>query len=133
MDEDDIQLILRQYKSSFVNYETRQGVYSKKNISEDVCRKGDQDGTMQIEYDDVTMKTKLILTSFGSTFGLLRFDEKPFFSKLLGFKPNWVYKPTNAIHADNPDVYCSDINLNLSAFDKIHLKCNVIDGSIVGD
>ena len=68
------------------------------------------------------MKTKLILTRFGSTFGTLRFDERSFFSTLLGFTPYWDHKPTNAIHADSSGVYTSDKNLYLSTLDKILLK-----------
>ena len=46
---------------------------------------GDHEGTLQIEYDeyddeDDTVKTKLALTRFGSTFGTLRFDKKIVFS-----------------------------------------------------
>ena len=48
---------------------------------------GDHEGTLQIEYDDDTMKTKLVLTRFGSTFGTLRFDERSFFDTLLCFTP----------------------------------------------
>ena len=65
------------------------------------------------------------------TFGTLRFDKKSFFHTLLGFTAYWDYKPTNAIHADAPGVYTSDkIILNLNTKNKIHLKCDCIDGSI---
>ena len=77
------------------------------------------------------MKSKLIMTRFGLTFGKLRFDEKSFLNTLLGFTPYWDYKPTNAIHADSPGVYTSEKILNLSTIDKIHMKCDVIDGSVV--
>ena len=69
---------------------------------------GDHEGTLQIEYDDISMKTKLILTRFGSIIGTLRFNEKSFFHLLLHFTPYWDYKPTNAIHANSPSVYTSD-------------------------
>ena len=64
-------------------------VYSQKNRTK-------VEGTLQIEYDDITMKTKLILNQFGGTIGTLGFDEKTFFDFLLGFTPYWDYKPTNA-------------------------------------
>ena len=67
---------------------------------------------------------------FGGTFGTLRFNDKTSFKTLLGFTPYWDYKPNNAFHADNPGVYASDKTLNLSTKDKIHLKCDVIDGSV---
>ena len=54
-----------------------------------------------------------------------------FFHTLLKFEPYWDYKPTNAIHADSPGVYTTDkYILNLNTIDKIHLKCDCIDGSI---
>ena len=71
------------------------------------------------------------MTRFGSTFGTLRFDKKSFFHTILKFEPYWDYKPTNAIHADSPGVYTSDkIILNINTLNKIHLKCDCIDGSI---
>ena len=41
------------------------------------------------------------------------------------------YTPTNASHADFPSVYTNDKVLNLSTIDKIHLKCDIINGSVV--
>ena len=68
----------------------------------------------------------------GSTFGTLKFDVKSFFHKILDFEPFWDYKPTNAIHADSPGVYTGDqIILNLNTINKIHLKRDIIVGSVV--
>ena len=53
------------------------------------------------------------------------------FNTSLGFTPYWDYKPTTAIHADSPGVSSCDKVLNLSTIDKIHLKCEVIDGKVV--
>ena len=89
LDEDDIQLILKQNSSNFVTYELSHGIYSIKDISEAVYTMGDHEGTLQIEYDGISMKTKLMLTRFGSTFGTSRFDEKFFFIISLGFTPYW--------------------------------------------
>ena len=49
----------------------------------------------------------------------------------MGFTPYWDYKPTNAIHADSSGVCTSEKILNLCTIDKIHIKCDVIDGSHV--
>ena len=49
----------------------------------------------------------------------------------MGFTPYWDSKFTNALHADSPGVYTSDKILSLNTIDKIHLKCDVIDGSVV--
>ena len=131
LEEDNIRLILKQYNEKFVTYGLEPGNYSIKDIQKAVHPLGDHEGTLKIEYDDLNKKVKLTLTRFGSTFGTLRFDEISFFHTILGFDPYWDYEPTNAIHVDSPGVYTSDkINLNLNTINKIHLKCNCIDGTI---
>ena len=49
----------------------------------------------------------------------------------MDFTPSWKYKCTNAIRADSPGVYTSDKNLNLNTTNKILLKYDIIDGSLV--
>ena len=66
------------------------------------------EGTLQIEFEDTTFKTKLLLNRFGSTFRILKLDEKSLLNTLLGFTPIWNYKPTNAIHAVSAGVYTSE-------------------------
>ena len=72
------------------------------------------------------MKTKIILEYKDSRekFGLgtLKFDKKSFFHTLLGHDPSFDYKV--------PGVYASNKILNLNTTNKIHLKCDCIDGSI---
>ena len=53
------------------------------------------------------------------------------FRTILGFTHYEDHKPTNAIDADRPGVFASVKILNLSTKDKIYLKCDVIDGSVV--
>ena len=131
LDEDDIQLISSQYNPNFDSYKITPGLYSIKNISDVACAMGNNEGTLKTKYDDFSMETKLILIRFGGNFGTLRFDEKSFYNTLLRLTLYWDYKPNNAVHADSPGVYTSDKNLNLSTIDKIHLKCDVFDGSVV--
>ena len=131
LEEDNIRLFLKQYNEKFVTYELDPGNYTLEDLKKAVYPLGDHEGTLQIEYDDLNKKVKLILTRFGETFGTLRFDKKSFFYTLLGFIPYWDYNPTNAIHADSPGVYSNDkVILNLNIINKIHLKCDAIDGSI---
>ena len=131
LDEDDNQLILKQYNEKFVTDELDPGNYTIEDLQKAVYPLGDLEGTLKIEYDDLNKKVRLILTRFGLTFGTLRFGEKSFFITLLGFDPYWDYKPTIAIHADSPGVYSNDrVILNLNTINKIHLKCDCIDGSI---
>ena len=83
------------------------------------------------------MKTEIILKNIGVgaqqkyALGTLRFDEESFFHTLLGFEPYWDYKPYNSNHVGIPIVYISDKIIYLSTTNKIHLKCNTIDGSVV--
>ena len=72
-----------------------------------------------IDFDDITRKTKLDVKS-----GIIaiRFDEKSIFSTILGFTPGWDYKHYNK--------YISQKIVNLSNTNKIHLKCECINGSI---
>ena len=53
----------------------------------------------------------------------MRFDERSFFHTLSGFTQYWDYKP--------PGVYTSDKILNLNTRNKLNLKGDVIDGSVV--
>ena len=69
LNEDNIQLILKQYNAKFVTHEFDTGNYTFEDLQKAVFPLGDHEGTLQTEYDDLDMKTKLILTSFASTFG----------------------------------------------------------------
>ena len=83
--------------------------------------------TIQIEYDDISMKSKIILKYINEqgmlVLGTLRLDKESFFHTLLGFIPYWDYK--------SPGAYTSYKILNLNTTNKIHLKCDVIAGSVV--
>ena len=123
--EDDIKLVLDEYNSSFITCELDPGIYTFRDISEALFSILQSDcpgdcNVIVIEYDDINMKTKLDVKS-----GIIaiRFDEKTFFSTILGFSPGWDYKHYNK--------YLSQKIVNLSNTNKIHLKCDVIDGSVV--
>ena len=127
LDEEDLQLILKEYNSHFITYELPPGIYSYQDILDTIHTFGSHMETIQVEYDDISMKTKFILKYIGGqkmlVLGTLIFNEKSFFHTLLGFIPYWDYK--------SPGVYTSDKILNLNTINKIHLKCDVIDGSVV--
>ena len=122
--EDDLKLVLDEYNSSFITYELEPGIYTFKDISEALFNilQSEYPGpnnVIDIEYDDITMKTKLVV-NIGNI--AIRFDEKSFFSTILGFTPGWDYKHYNK--------YISQKIVNLGSTNKIHLKCDAIDGSI---
>ena len=85
LEEDNIRLILKQYNEKFITYELDPGNYTIEDLKKAVYPLGDHEGTLQIEYDDLNKKVKLILTRFGDTFGTLRFDKKSFFSYIIRF------------------------------------------------
>ena len=123
--EDDIKLVLNENNSNFHTYELTPGIYTSKDISEALFNilQSDYPGhsnVIDIEYDDITMKTKLVVR-----FGIIaiRFDEKSFFSTILGFSSGWDYKHYKK--------YTSHKIVNLGSTNKINLKCDVIDGSVV--
>ena len=123
--EHDIKLVLDEYNSSFITYELEPGIYNVKDISEGLFNILQSEypvpsNTIDIEYDDITMKTKLDVKA-----GIIaiRFDEKSFFSTILGITSGWDYKHYNK--------YISQKIVNLSNTNKIHLKCDSINGSVV--
>ena len=123
--QDDVKLVLDEYNSSFITYELDPGIYTFKDISEALFNilQSEYPGSsnvIHIEFDDITSKTKLVVRS-----GIIaiRFDEKSFFSTILGFTPGWDYKHYNK--------YTSQKLVNLGSTNKIHLKCDCIDGSVV--
>ena len=123
--EDDIKLVLDEYNSNFITYDLEPGIYTFKDISEALFNLLQTEypgpsNVIIIEYDDITGKTKLVVRD-----GIIaiRFDEKSFFSTILGFTSGWDYKHYNR--------YISQKIVNLSSTNKIHLKCDVIDGSVV--
>ena len=123
--EDDFKLVLDECNSSFITYDLQPGIYTFKDISQAFFNilQSEYPGTsnlIDIEYDDINMKTKLVVKS-----GIidLRFDEKSFCSTALGFTSGWDYKHYNK--------HTSHKILNLGGTNKIHLKCDVIDGSVV--
>ena len=123
--EGDINLVLDEYNSSFLTYELQPGIYTFKDISEAFfyilqSEYPQSNSEILIRLDDVIRKTKLVVNS-----GIIaiRFDENSFFSTILGFTAGWDYKHYNQ--------YLSQKIVNLSSTNKIHLKCDAIDGSVV--
>ena len=92
LDEQDIQLTLKEYNSQFVTYELTPGIYTIQDISDTIHTFSGHSEIIEIECHDISMKTKIISkfkhndkTMFA--LGTLRFDERPFFHTLLGYEP----------------------------------------------
>ena len=112
LDEEDIQLILKEYNSHFITYELTPGIYTNRDISDAIQTFSGHQGTIQLEYDDISKRTTIILKFRNEkamfALGTLRFDKQSFFHTLLGFSPYWDYKPNNSNHVLIPGVYPSD-------------------------
>ena len=135
LDEEDIQLILKEYNSHFVTYQLTPGIYTMQDISDAIKTFSGHEVTIELVYDDITRRATIVLKFKDEkekfALGTLRFDKQSFFHTLLGFSPYWDYKPNNSSQVLIPGVYPSDkIILSLNTIDKIHLKCDAIDGSI---
>ena len=123
--EDDIRLVLGEYNSSFITYELEPGIYTSKDNSEaffNILQPESRvyNNSVDVEKDDRTMKTKLVVRP-----GIIatRFNENSSFSLILGFTSGWDNKHYNK--------YTSQKVVSLTNTNKIHLKCDVIDGRVV--
>ena len=101
------------------------GIYTFKDLSETLLKilQPEYEGyhnAIDIEFDEITRRTKLVVRS-----GIIaiRFDEKSFFSTILGFTSHWDYEHYN-------EDFSQKI-VNLIGTNKKHLKHDVIDGSVV--
>ena len=83
LDEEDIQSILKQYNSHFITDELTPEIYTIQDISDTIQTFSGHSEIIQIEYDDITKETIIVLKYIGGQkeFGLgtLRLDERSFF------------------------------------------------------
>ena len=68
----------------------------------------DHEGTLRIENDDISMKSKLISTQFGAKSEALKINEKIFCNTSTGLKPYWDYRHFNDFHVESPGVYTNE-------------------------
>ena len=91
LDEEDIQLILKEYNSHFITYELTPGIYTIQETSDVIQTFSGHEETIQLEYDDISMRTTFVLKfkneKMKFALGTLRFDKQSFFHTLLGFSP----------------------------------------------
>ena len=110
--EDDVRFVLDEYNSSFITYELTPGIYTFKDLSKALFKilkteYPESSSEIVVEFDDITRKNKLVVKS---GIIVIRFDEKSFFSTVLGFTPGWDYKHYNE--------YISQKIVNLSSTKK---------------
>ena len=118
-------MVLNEYNSNFITYEISPVIYTFKVNSEVFLSfpQSEYEGyynAIDIELKNIIMKTKIVVRPDIIS---IRFDEKSFFSTVLGFTPGSDYKHYNE--------YISQKIVYLRSTNKIHLKCDVFDGSVV--
>ena len=104
LDENDIQLILKQYNSKFTTYKFPPGAFTFNDLSDVPSRgfqnelelrilqpnlKHDKSDSIITENDNVTLITKLILRP---DIKVMRIDKNSYFNTVLSFSPIWDYK-----------------------------------------
>ena len=134
---DDIQILLKPYNAKLKTYEISSGVYTFKDLTM-VRSRGfrkffqnvhlrpdrilDKCDSILVDSCDVSLITQLTLRT---DITALRFHENSFFNTILGFSPHWDFKNI-ATYEDY-----GERNRNLNTIDKIRLKCDVFDGSVL--
>ena len=80
-----------------------------------------------VTIDDVRIKSNLKINQ------TLIFTEKSFFYTILGFTRSRSYPPKDidGFYQMIAGLYKSDKPINITGIDKIHLKCDCINGSVV--
>ena len=71
LDEADIHLILSQYILDLVINGIPRGIYTIKDLLEVVYNMRVPEGTLQIEYDDISMNAKFVSNPFSGTLGVI--------------------------------------------------------------
>ena len=118
-------MVLDEYNSSSTTYGLQLGIQTFKDFSDALfnilqLEYPGASNVSDIEFDYITMKTKLVV---GPGIIAIRFDEKSFFSTILCVTSSCDYKHYNE--------YNSQKIVNLISTNKKHLKCDVINGSVV--
>ena len=138
LNDDDFQIMLKQYNSEISKHKNSPGANSFRDLSEVVSKgfeieseirrgvrpnhKHVKSHSIIIDIDNISLITKLNLSP---QIHVLRFNKNPFFITILGFTLFW------GCESYDNEYYIEKKNRILSTIDKIHLKCDVIDGGVV--
>ena len=108
-------------------YSLNPGIYEVDDLNNTLKHILPDNVKVNITIDDIRLKSKLKINQ------TLLFTEKSFFYTILGFTQSRSY-PLDDIDGFYQIIagsYKSDRPINITGIDKIHLKCNCIQGSIV--
>ena len=120
-------LNLKYIPTSTIGYTLPPGIYEVRDIDFMVKTLLPSDVEVKFSMDDVRLGSKL------SANRTIKFTKNSFFSNVLGFVKSHQ-EPLDDIpgfYQIIPGSYKSDKPINIIGVDKVHLKCDCVDGSIV--
>ena len=120
-------LDLKYISTKRIGYSLDPGIYEVADLKNTLKHILPDNVKITVTIDDIRLKSKLKINQ------TLIFTEKSFFYKILGFNQSRSY-PLDDIDGFYQIIagsYKSDKPINITAIDKMHLKCDCIQGSIV--
>ena len=120
-------LDLKYIPTKRTGYSLNQGIYEVEDLNNTLKHILPDDVKVNITIDDIRLKSNLIINQ------TLIFTERSFFYTILGFTQSRSY-PLDDIDSHYQIIagsYKSDKPINNTGIDKIHLKCDCIQGSTV--
>ena len=120
-------LDLKYIPTKRTGYSLNPGIYEVVDLNNTLKHILPNNVKVNITIDDIRLKSNLKNNQ------TLIFTERSFFYTILGFTQSWSY-PLDDIDSHYQIIagsYKSDKPINITGIDKIHLKCDCIQGSIV--
>ena len=120
-------LVLKYIPTKRTGYSINEGIYEVVDLNNTLKHILPDNVKVSVTFDDVRLKSNLKINQ------TLIFTEKSFFYTILGFTRSRSY-PLDDIEGFYQliaGLYKSDKPINITGVDKIHLKCDCIQGSIV--
>ena len=120
-------LDLKYISTKRIGYSLNNGTYEIVDLNNTLKHNLGDNVKVNITIDDIRLKSNLKINQ------TLIFTEKSFFYTILGFTQSRSYPldDIDGLYQIIPGSYKSDKPINITGIDKIHLKCDCIQGSIV--
>ena len=120
-------LDLKYISTKRIGYSLNPGIYEIVDLNNTLKHILPDNIKVNVTIDDIRLKSNLKINQ------TLIITEKPFFYTILGFTQSRSYPldDIDGFYQLIPGSYKSDKPINITGIDKIHLKCDCIQGSIV--
>ena len=120
-------LDLKHIPTKRIGYSIKPNIYNEVDLNKTLKNILPDNVKINITIDERKYKTDLKINQ------TLIFTNKSFFYTILGFTQSHSYPldDIDGFYQLIPGSYKSDKPINITGIDKVHLKCNCIDGSIV--